>query len=184
MSPTILSRSRSSSPLHHHLSKHRRSRTPEHNRRKQRQQEKTQRRQQEQEEPRKGQLRRSSLPHDIRQKEDLNPLLNAEWDNNFFTRKHKLSGDSLGWSTPSSHLGGRRSSSSLMKDRSLPARLHHQGRRDSISSDHKLIDLEELKKLTLCLWTNNFAGTVDPRFHSEYFPFSKDSTPSAALRGC
>lgn len=154
MSPTITNRSRSTSPLHHRLRKYKRTSSPEYHLRQQQHQH-------QQEEPRRNQLRRSSLPNDIRYTEP-SPLLNAEWDFDFFNRKNVRNLD-CSMSLPASP----------MKDRSLPTHLHSSRRSSTSSDSNTLINLDELKTLTLCLWTNNFAGTVDPRFHSEYFHSSK-----------
>ena len=47
----------------------------------------------------------------------------------------------------------------------------------ALSSKHAglIIDTEELNALTAMLWTTDFIGTVDPRFHAEYLECPEDS---------
>ena len=137
------SSSRSASPVHHRHMHHMRK----HHKRSSTPEFRQQQR-------RSGQLRRSSLPHDFRTEPCL---LNASWENGFDRKSaHKRSTlQQPEW---------LRSLPTTKFARSSSQHNHNNTRRPD------LINNDELKSLTLCLWTTTFAGTVDPRFHSEYLP--------------
>lgn len=98
-------------------------------------------------ERRTPQMRRSSLPDIV--PEEL-CLLNASWGDATRGRDAKRSSLQFHLSAPNLRTSSRPSSPSL------------------------LINSDEMKSLTMCLWSTSFAGTVDPRFHSEYVRGAKN----------
>jgi len=93
-----------------------------------------------------GQLRRTDMPRNY----DEPNHLNASWDGSGRSRRSMGQRDMKAWS-------------SLYTDFSSRNPFHSKKQR-SVS----LIDPEEIESLIMCLWTTDFVGTVDPRFHSEY----------------